>query len=76
MTRPEAGKVAARLSSIELREPRYFALLASAEKNESTETWLIRRAVAEFPQRHGSSTAPARRLRSRIRTQSWSAQVG
>jgi hypothetical protein len=68
MPRPKGKKVAARLS-VGLSEPQHAALTALAEQNEATVAWLIRRAVAEFLQRHGSKTAPALRLHSHVRKQ-------
>ena len=51
MARPKGKKVAARLS-VGLSEPQHEALTALAEENEATVAWLVRRAVAEFLERH------------------------
>ncbi len=61
MPRPKGKKVAARLS-VGLSQTQHAALTALAEQNEATVAWLIRRAVAEFLERHGSSTRPAPHL--------------
>jgi len=61
MPRPKGKKVAARLS-VGLSQPQHAALTALAEQNEATVAWLIRRAVAEFLERHGSSALSALRL--------------
>jgi hypothetical protein len=61
MPRPKGKKVAARLS-VGLSQPQYAALTALAEQNEATVAWLIRRAVAEFLERHGPSALSALRL--------------
>jgi len=66
MPRPKGKKVAARLS-VGLSQPQYAALTALAEQNEATVAWLIRRAVAEFLERHGSSALSALRLPRRTR---------
>ena len=62
MARPKGKKVAARLS-VGLSEPQHAALTALAEENEATVAWLVRRAVAEFLERHGAR--PRQPLRSR-----------
>ena len=69
MARPKGKKVAARLS-VGLSEPQHSALTALAEENEATVAWLVRRAVAEFLERHGTrSRQPlrARRAPSKVK---------
>ena len=61
MARPKGKKVAARLS-VGLSQPQYVALTALAEQNEATVAWVIRRAIAEFLERHGPSALSALRL--------------
>jgi hypothetical protein len=55
MPRPKGKKVATRLS-VGLSEPQHAALTTLAEQNEATVAWLVRRAVAEFLERHRSPT--------------------
>jgi hypothetical protein len=62
MPRPKGKRVANRLS-VGLSEPQHDALIAMAEQNEATVAWLIRKAVAEFLERHGSSVGPSLRFR-------------
>jgi len=57
LLRPRGKKVAARLS-VGLSEPQHAALTALAVENEATVAWLVRRAVAEFLERHGSRARP------------------
>ena len=64
MARPKGKKVAARLS-VGLSQPQYAALTALADQNEATVAWLIRRAVAEFLERHGFSSQSALHLSQR-----------
>lgn len=67
MPRPIGKKVAARLS-VGLSQPQYAALTALAEQNEATVAWLIRRAVAEFLERHGSLTRSSPHMPRRTAT--------
>lgn len=62
MPRPRGKKVGSRLS-VGLSEPQHAALVALADQNEATVAWLVRRAVAEFLEKHGSSARLALRLR-------------
>jgi hypothetical protein len=55
MARPKGKKVATRLS-VGLSKPQHAALTALAEQNEATVAWLVRRAVAEFLERHKKVT--------------------
>ena len=56
MARPKGKKVAARLS-VGLSKPQHAALTALAERNDATVAWLVRRAVAEFLERHRQQPA-------------------
>jgi hypothetical protein len=69
MPRPKGKKVAARLS-VGLSEPQHAALTELAEENQATVAWLVRRAVAEFLERHRSRARPplrAQRISSKSR---------
>lgn len=75
MSRPKGSKVAARLS-VGLSQPQYAALVALADQNEATVAWLVRRAVAEFLEKHGSSARPTLRLRRVARKKTRPASAG
>jgi hypothetical protein len=75
MPRPRGKKVASRLS-VGLSEPQHAALVALADQNEATVAWLVRRAIAEFLEKHGSSARLALRLRRVGKKQARPASAG